>query len=401
MKLIHTADWHLGKNIEGHSRLEEQERFLEDFIAICEREQADLVIISGDIYDSYNPPAIAEQLFYDTLKKISRDGECMTVVIAGNHDNPERLTAPGPLAKEHGIVMAGTPNYIVSPGEYGKNIITESGPGYFHAIIHGEETDCLLMPFPSEKRLNEVYLEETQEETQKALSYGEKIASLFSLLSTHYHPGSIHLAAGHLFVMNSLEDGSERSIQLGGSYMVSGSVFPEEADYIALGHIHKPQKVPGCSRARYSGSPLHFTIKETSFRKQVLAVSLSAGNPCEIREIPLPIYKPIEIWNCDSVIDALEKCEENKSRNCWVYLKIKTDHYIHEEDIRKMRTLKSDILSITPILPEDEENFSSEIDRKELPFDVLVKDFYQKKFQVDMSDETFSLLMEILKEDEL
>ena len=84
MKLIHTADWHLGKNIEGHSRLEEQRLFLKDFINICEEEQADIIIIAGDIYDNYNPSAMAEQLFYDTLKQLSRNGDCMTVVIAGN-----------------------------------------------------------------------------------------------------------------------------------------------------------------------------------------------------------------------------------------------------------------------------------------------------------------------------
>lgn len=115
MKLIHTADWHLGKNIEGHSRLEEQRLFLKDFINICEEEQADIIIIARDIYDNYNPSAMAEQLFYDTLKQLSRNGDCMTVVIAGNHDNPERLVASGPLARDHGIVMAGTPNSVITP----------------------------------------------------------------------------------------------------------------------------------------------------------------------------------------------------------------------------------------------------------------------------------------------
>lgn len=203
MKLIHTADWHLGKNIEGHSRLEEQRLFLKDFINICEEEQADIIIIAGDIYDNYNPSAMAEQLFYDTLKQLSRNGDCMTVVIAGNHDNPERLVASGPLARDHGIVMAGTPNSVITPGMYGKNEITESAAGYIHAIIHGEEADILLVPFPSEKRLNEVYLDETEEETKKAASYSEKMSSLFGSLATHFHEDSIHLIASHLFVMTA------------------------------------------------------------------------------------------------------------------------------------------------------------------------------------------------------
>ena len=309
MKLIHTADWHLGKNIEGYTRLEEQRQFLKDFIKICEDEQADMSIIAGDIYDNYNPSAMAEQLFYDTLKQLSRNGSCMTVVISGNHDNPDRLTASGPLARDHGIVMSGTPNSIITPGIYGQHEITESAPGYFHAIINNEEVDMLLVPFPSEKRLNEVYLNETDDETQKAASYGEKMSALFSSLKEHFHKDSIHLIASHLFVMDSIEDGSERSIQLGGSYMVGGDIFPETADYIALGHVHKPQKVPGCPNARYSGSPLPFNIKETSFHKQVISVELRAGSPCIIHELPLPVYKPIEIWHCENIEEAIEKCE--------------------------------------------------------------------------------------------
>ena len=104
----------------------------------------------------------------------------MTVLIAGNHDNPERLVASGPLARDHGIVMAGTPNSVITPGMYGKNEITERAAGYIHAIIHGEEADILLVPFPSEKRLNEVYLDETEEETKKAASYSEKMSSLLN-----------------------------------------------------------------------------------------------------------------------------------------------------------------------------------------------------------------------------
>ena len=398
MKLIHTADWHLGKNIEGYTRLEEQRQFLKDFIKICEDEQADMIIIAGDIYDNYNPSAMAEQLFYDTLKQLSRNGSCMTVVISGNHDNPDRLTASGPLARDHGIVMAGTPNSIITPGIYGQHEITESAPGYFHAIINNEEVDMLLVPFPSEKRLNEVYLNETDDETQKAASYGEKMSALFSSLKEHFHKDSIHLIASHLFVMDSIEDGSERSIQLGGSYMVGGDIFPETADYIALGHVHKPQKVPGCPNARYSGSPLPFNIKETSFHKQVIFVELRAGSPCVIHELPLPVYKPIEIWHCENIEEAIEKCEKNKERDCWVYLEIKTDHYIHEEDIKKIKTLKTDILSITPVLPENDSDDFSASDIKEQPFDELVKNFYRKRFEVDIGEETLALLMQIMEE---
>ena len=88
MRILHTGDWHLGKNLEGQSRMDEQEMFLKDFVNIVEENKIDLIIIAGDVYDSPNPPARAERMFYDTLKQLSKDGDRMTLVISGNHDSP-------------------------------------------------------------------------------------------------------------------------------------------------------------------------------------------------------------------------------------------------------------------------------------------------------------------------
>ncbi|MCT4621221.1 MAG: exonuclease subunit SbcD, partial [Marinisporobacter sp.] len=98
MRILHTSDWHLGKNLENSSRIEEQEKFIDDFVDLVEENNIDLVIIAGDIYDHSNPPAKAEKLFYKALKKISKDGERIILIIAGNHDSPERLVAASPLA---------------------------------------------------------------------------------------------------------------------------------------------------------------------------------------------------------------------------------------------------------------------------------------------------------------
>lgn len=400
MKIIHTADWHLGKNLEGQSRLPEQEKFLQDFVRICEEEEADLILIAGDIYDSYNPPAMAEQLFYDTLKQLSRQGRCMTVIISGNHDNPERLTASGPLAREHGIVMAGTPKTVVPCGQYGENRITDSGPGYIHADIHGEAADLLLVPFPSEKRLGELYLHATEEEETKAENYTQRMRLLFSDLGQQFRPGAIHLVVGHLFVMNSSGDGSERSVQLGGSYLLPGDIFPEQADYIALGHVHKPQQVPGRKNAFYSGSPLHYNQREIAFGNEVIAVTLTPGAPCQIRRLSLPVYKPIEIWHCKSPEEAIARCEEHAGEDSWVYLEIETEHYIHEEDIRAMKRLKADILSIRPVFSSNDPAGDTPEQIEDLPFEVLVQNYYKKKFQTDMDAETLELLLEIMREEE-
>jgi len=271
MRILHTADWHLGKNLEGLSRMDEQERFLEDFVHIVKDNNIDLVIIAGDVYDSSNPPARAEKMFYDTLKKISANGERMTLVISGNHDNPERLVAAGPLAREHGIIMVGTPKSIVEVGEYGRNKVLNSGEGFIELDINGEKSVILTVPYPSEKRLNEVLYGAMDETEDRIKSYSDRIKLLFDSLKGNFKEDTINLVVSHLFATGAENTGSERNIELGGSFIVDKECFPEEAQYIALGHIHKPMILPGTNKKiRYAGSPLQYNKKEISFVKKVV-----------------------------------------------------------------------------------------------------------------------------------
>ena len=401
MRILHTGDWHLGKNLEGHSRLKEQQAFLEDFVEIVEKNNIDLVMIAGDIYDSSNPPAAAEKLFYDTLKKLSKNGERVTLVIAGNHDNPERLVAAGPLAMEHGIIMVGTPKSLVAPGAYGKHEVVESGEGYIKLRVGQEDAVILTVPYPSEKRLNEVLYNEMEEAEERAATYGERIKVLFDGLKKHYSEETINLVISHLFAMDSEESGSERSIQLGGSYIVSGDCFPEEAQYIALGHVHKPQIVPGTNkRARYSGSPLQYNKREINFIKKCLIVDVKVGQEAVVEEIDLPVYKPIEVWKCESIESAIERCEAEKERDCYVYLEIETDRYIREDEIKLMKTNKADIIEIQPkLIGQLDEEALLERQITEEKIEDIFKAFYKKERGVEVEEEVLQVLMSILNEE--
>lgn len=400
MRILHTGDWHLGKNLEGQSRMDEQEEFLKDFVNIVEENNIDLVIIAGDVYDTSNPPARAEKMFYDTLKRISRNGERLTLVISGNHDNPERLVAAGPLAMDHGIIMVGTPKTVVQPGSYGKHRLIESGEGFIEIEVNGERAVILTVPYPSEKRLNEILYSGMESEEEKLMSYSDRIHELFHTLEGHYREDTINLVVSHLFAMGSEESGSERSIQLGGSYIVNGSCFPESAQYIALGHVHKPQIVPGTNkRARYSGSPLHYNKKEISFKNKCFIVDVKSGEDSLIEEVEIKVYKPIEVWKCNGVEEAILKCEENKDRNCWVYLEISTDRYINEDEIKKMKILKRDILEIMPKIIGVEEEDENARSLSEKSFEEIFKDFYKRERGVDAEDEVVDLLMSIISEE--
>jgi exonuclease SbcD len=381
--------------------MDEQEAFLNDFIEIVRENHVDLIIIAGDVYDSSNPPARAEKMFYDTLKSLSGDGERMTLVIAGNHDNPERLVAAGPLAREHGIIMIGTPKSVVGIGQYGKNKVVDSGEGYVEIEIDGEKAVILAVPYPSEKRLNEVLYGAMDDDDERLKSYGDRIKMLFDSLSLKYRNDSINIAVSHLFAMGSEEAGSERNVQLGGSYIVDGSCFPSKAQYVALGHIHKPQIVPGTKgRARYAGSPIQYNKKEINFKKKCFIVDVKAGEDCKVEELELRVYKAIEVWKCESIENAIERCEKNKDKNCWVYLEINTDRYIREDEIKLMKSTKKDILEITPVISGeniDEINLNSFSDKS---FEEIFIDFYAKERKVEPQREVVDLLLSILQEGE-
>lgn len=398
MRILHTADFHLGKNLEGFSRMDEQEEFLKDFIKIVKENNIDLVIIAGDIYDNSNPPARAEKMFYSTLKQLSEDGERLILVIAGNHDNSERLVAAGPLAREHGIIMIGTPKTIIEKGDYGKHKVINSGEGFIEIEINNEKAVILTVPYPSEKRLNEVLYKDMDEEEEKLKSYSDRIHKLFDDLKVNYREDTINLVVSHLFAMKSEEGGSERSIQLGGSYIVDGSCFPEEAQYIALGHVHKPQIVPNTNnKARYSGSPIHYNKKEINSEKKCFIIDVKAKEEAKVTEVPFKVYKPIEIWKCKSIDEAIEKCEKNSEKSSWVYLEVETDRYIREDEIKTMKSLKDDILEIIPKI-KSKENEDEEVKSfSEKTFEEIFKEFYKKERDIEPDEELVKMLLSIVE----
>lgn len=400
MKILHTSDWHLGKSLEGYSRLDEQQLFLNDFIKTVHENDIQVVIIAGDIYDTSNPPARAENMFYDALKKISDNGKIMTIIIAGNHDNPERLSAAGPLAREHGIVIFGTPKTVIQPGIYGKNKIVSSAEGIIEVEI-GEETAIVAaVAYPSEKRLNEALYSDMDDETKRHDSYNLRLKALFDKLSQNYRDDTINILISHIFTAGSEEAGSERSIQLGGSLSFDASLFPEKAQYIALGHIHKPQTVQGTDkRARYSGAPLHYSKKEVHYKNKCYIADIKPAEPANITEIPVKIYKPIEVWRFNDIESAIDYCCINKDKLCWTYLEIKTDRYIREDEIKKMREYKADIIEILPIIENDNQIAVTE-KMQDKKIDELFKDFYLKQRGMLPQEDIMNLLMDILAEEE-
>lgn len=402
MKILHTSDWHLGKTLEGYSRMEEQQKFIEELIEISENKKIDMIIISGDIYDTGNPPAIAERLFYNSAKILSQHGKRPILVIAGNHDNPERLTAASSLAYEHGIIILGTPKSIAQSGEYENYKILSSGEGYIEIEINNEKAIIITIPYPSEKRINELINNEIEQEEKVQKTYSQKIGEIFDKLSKNYRDDTINIATGHFFMLGSESSDSERPIQLGGGLAVEPAILPNKAQYIALGHLHRPQKVGRTNiKAYYSGSPIQYSKSEINYAKCVYIVDIEANLEAKIEKVMLRNYKPIEIWTCNSVEEALKKCEDNKDRQIWVYIDIHTDRTILTSEIKAMRILKKDIVEIHTILKEVDYEENDEIIEEKSIHD-LFKDFYTKENNISPSKEITDLFINIVldKEDE-
>lgn len=399
MRILHTSDWHLGKYLENQSRLQEQESILQDIIDIADEREVELVIIAGDVYDNSNPPAKAEGLLYRTLKKLGKNGERIVLVIAGNHDNPHRLTASTPLAKEHGIILLGNPKSKGEIGAIGKHKILEAGEGYLELEINGQKAVVLTLPYPSEQRLNEV-LGDIDDERQLQRNYSEKVGEILGKLSSKFREDTVNIATSHIFVMGGESSDSERVLQVGGGLTVRGEKLSIGAQYIALGHLHKPQRVKSDKvEAIYSGSPLQYSRSEIGYSKCVYIVDIEPSEKAKTEEILLKNRKPIEVWRCSGIQEALEICEKNQDRDVWAYLEIETDKVLNQGDIKTIKKLKPDILSIVPILEEIEIDNEYLESMKEKNIIELFKEFYLNQKKVEPTKDFMDLFTEIAGEE--
>lgn len=397
MRILHTSDWHLGKTLEGHSRLGEQELFLEELLEIVEREEIDMLLVAGDIYDTPNPPAMAERLFYKYIKKLSNNGERAIIIIAGNHDSPERLTAASPLAYEQGIILLGTPKGVAQRGESGAFKVMDAGEGYVKLQIKGQEVVAIALSYPSEKRLNEILsLSDEDREVQK--SYSKRVEEIFQDLSKEFKEDTINLALSHLYMVGGEQSDSERQIQLGGSLAVESSALPP-AQYIALGHLHRPQRVKSGLNARYSGSPIQYSKSEINYSKSVYKVEVDPGEEAICEPIYLRNYKPIEVWRCKNFQEALDRCKENAQKESWIYLEIETSKVLTRDELKALRDEKKDIVEIRPILLGEREEEEELEDISQLNLMDLFQSFYQNERNVMPSNETVDMFSQIVGEE--
>ncbi|MDD3926642.1 MAG: exonuclease subunit SbcD [bacterium] len=397
MKILHTSDWHLGRTLEGHSRLEEQSAFIDELCGIVSAEKIDLLLIAGDIFDTYNPPAEAERLFCDALERLSAAGAAVAAA-AGNHDSPDRLCAVAPLTERYGISLIGYPaeTLPVSGASASGPQRLDSGPGWFrlHLPRCGETAVIAAMAYPSESRLN-LLLSTSLDDADLQAAYSGKIGTALRAAADNFGQDTVNIILGHFFLAGGLESDSERPIQLGGAHAVNADALPE-ADYIALGHLHRPQRLAGGLTGFYSGSPLAYSFSEAGQQKEVILVDAAPGRQPGISRIGLHSGKPLKRWQADNPDTAMAWCAEPDNAGCWVDLEITTSQPLSSEYLADLRRLHSGIISVRPrLIQADRENAVA--DRRELSIREQFRLFAASTEGVEPPDELIDMFMEMLE----
>jgi exonuclease SbcD len=387
MRILHTADWHLGRNLEGRSRQEEQEAFMDELVAIVRDQQIDLVLMAGDAYDSVNPPAAAEKLFYDGLARLADGGKRQVIAIAGNHDNPERLAASAPLALRQGITLVGLPTPQLQRID-----VTRTG----------ERAMLFALPYPSESRLRELLADEPDEASLRG-AYSQRIAQLAARQAAEFTPQTVNLIMSHLYVLGGAESESERPIQVGGAYTVDTSALCcANTQYVALGHLHRPQQLKASSHIRYSGSPLAYSFSEAGQAKSVAVLDMAPGSEPLLTEVLLGCGKPLVKWKAAEGLAQVHRwLDEGKDARAWIDLDLHITDSLSMEQIQSLRKQHSGIITIRPVYPASAaEMEAGETSRREqLPIDEMFRRFYTRQTGgAEAAPELVQLFMELLHE---
>ena len=272
MRILHTADWHLGKTLKGQSLLDDQKFILDEIFKIIDETKPDALLIAGDIYDRAIPPADAVDLFDETLNRLA-EKNLPTLIIAGNHDNATRLNFGSNLFAKQKIFIAAKiadePAQIVLKDDFGEV--------YFSLVPYFEAGEILDKFF---------------DDDAERLTSNNANKFYVDLARQKIPAGKRSVALAHVFLTGGVESESERKF-VGGAENVDAQIF-SGYNYVALGHLHRPQKI-SAENIRYAGSPLKYSFDEYNHKKSVTLVDIDANGKVAIEKIPLKPLHDVRI----------------------------------------------------------------------------------------------------------
>lgn len=316
MKLLHTADWHLGARFHGQRRGSEEDDALDQVIRHCRDEGVDAMLIAGDVFDNANPGAVDERRYYRTLARLVRDaGVATVVVVAGNHDSALRLEGPRELARAMGV-------HVV--GRLGREDDAEQAVVPLTARDGRVAGVCVALPYlrDGDLRLPEIGESQRQIHERYVVALGHRYTEARDA-ARRLHPGQPLVVMGHLQVEGGTFGGEERNVQFGGRGTPDAETLAGDAAYLALGHLHRPQDV-GERHWRYCGSLLPTGFDETGTQREVILVELgSSSGESRIRRLPMRpfrVYRRIhgDLSRVEGEIEALPEASSDATPWCEV-----------------------------------------------------------------------------------
>jgi exonuclease SbcD len=294
MKILHTSDWHLGRAFYNRKRYDEHEAFLNWLAELIEHENVDVVLIAGDVFDNSTPSNYSQELYYRFLCRAAASAKRYVVVTAGNHDSPSFLNAPKELLKFLNIHVVG---YATKQPE--DEVMVLSGANGTPGLI------VCAIPYLRDRDIRMSEAGESIEDKERKIVEGikEHYRQVFdaALKKRAALERSVPIVAmGHLFAAGgqTTEGDGTRELYIGSVAQVRNDVFPDDIDYVALGHLHVPQRVGGSDVIRYSGSPLPIGFGEAAQEKNVLLVEFAQKSPT-VSSIAVPRFQELKTLRGD------------------------------------------------------------------------------------------------------
>lgn len=363
MKILHTADWHLGITLHKKDLLEDQYNFIKQLKQIILEEHVDVIIIAGDIYDTTLASKEAIELYDFCMHMLCMELKKQVIVIAGNHDSPVRLSSCSSLLAPMGLHVYGKLEEKIRP--------LKMGNVWFYPI-----------PYFHPQTVSNIYGIDVQNEE-------EAFTVILEDLKRYLDEKDVcHIGVAHTFTANATVSESDRFACVGGSDMVPSSVFAHFS-YVALGHLHRHQKAG--TNVFYSGSPLPYSFSEASYPKKVLLYDTEKDILDEKEIFPLHALKTYK-GTFDEVVEQLQ----NKEAKQKMYAKIEIeDKRATFEMLEYFQGLCDGILQLNGI--HEEENSKIAVDLKMMEAmqdDVIVKQFFKDMFQEELEDEEMELFYE-------
>lgn len=391
MRILHTADWHIGCRTDDYLRLEEQKKTCAEIVKIANEKKVDMVVIAGDIYDNFLPSADAEKLVFDTLIELCNNGNRAVIVIAGNHDEPKRLSNASIFAKSHNIYLVGELKKIDYVDLKNKNIYpVASGVGNIEfKTKSGERAVVATMPFPSYYRYKQIKKEGEQ--------LNDSIKEWFKPALAGFKKDTINIAVSHLLtypINCDPEVFSSYEVVGGAISFVNRENLISKAHYTALGHIHQMICVDKKNNIYYSGSTINKFFDDVSLHNYVLVVDLDAKNGVtNIEKVTVPA-KHLIAQRVKSMAEATSFLSVNKDK--LVKLIFEDMDFVNPQDIKKIRSENPNVVTISIEPKKIKEQMV--VSKKDLTTKEIFEKFVENKTGAKPEDELTKLFLELMGE---